>query len=128
MDEVVSLLQSILDRLGSSELVYTTHELALKLKTHDQRIDLYRNEGLISAIKNGQGFVYTQRAVDQFLEDFDGMDLSSKTAIQIAKIEVAKEKRSSAGTSRQAQDDLICYEIISILSQAFELVKEGRIK
>ncbi|MSA71335.1 hypothetical protein [Holdemania massiliensis] len=102
MDEVVTLLQSILERLEPSELVYTTHELALKLKTHDQRIDLYRNEGLISAIKNGQGFVYTQRSVDQFLEDFDGMDLSSKTAIQIAKIEVAKRKRSSTGTSRRS--------------------------
>ena len=102
MDEVVELLQSILNRLEPSELVYTTQELAIKLKTHDQRIDLYRSEGLISSIKNGQGFIFTQQAVDQFLEDFDGMDLSNKAAIKIAKIEVAKRKRSSAGTSRRS--------------------------
>ena len=104
MDEVVTLLQSILDRLGSSELVYTTHELALKLKTHDQRIDLYRNEGLISAIK--VSFIPREQWISS-LKTLMGWICPARPLFRSQKLKSQKEKGAPRVPAVEAQDDLI---------------------
>lgn len=58
---------------------YTTAEVATMLHTHRNMIDRLRRNGLLSGIKLGKGFIYSEEEVQRFLRNYAGLDLSNET-------------------------------------------------
>lgn len=58
---------------------YTTAEVATRLHTHRNMIDRLRRNGLLSGIKLGKGFIYSEEEVQRFLRNYAGLDLSNET-------------------------------------------------
>ena len=75
---LAQILEAIVDLKKDDDLVYTTEELATKLKTYPEKINQLRRWGAIEAIKKGSGYIFTRRSVDRFLEVFDGTDISNE--------------------------------------------------
>lgn len=49
-----------------------------------RKLNLYRSEGLIKAVRCGKGYLYRQSWLDQFMEDFAGYDVSNREKIRQA--------------------------------------------
>lgn len=79
------------------KLVYTSRELAEKLCSYEEKVNKLRSVGILKGIKMGKGYVYTYKEVDEFLELYHGMDLSTDKAIldSINKVFENKNKKSS---------------------------------
>lgn len=60
---------------------YTTAEVATRLHTHRNMIDRLRRNGLLSGIKLGKGFIYSEEEVQRFLRNYAGLDLSNETTM-----------------------------------------------
>lgn len=69
----------------TNDLVFTTEEVAEKLRTHRNMVDRLRKLGLITGIKLGKGFIYSAKEIESFLERYAGEDLSNKEAMLEAK-------------------------------------------
>ncbi len=75
-------------------LTYTTEQLAEELNTNRNLISILREEGAITGIKKGNGYIYTCSEVDQFLNDWVGMDMSNRETIRESMIEIERRKRN----------------------------------
>jgi excisionase family DNA binding protein len=78
---------------STNDLAYTTEEVATLLRTHRNKIDQLRKNGLISGIKLGKGFIYAASEVQSFLDRYAGEDLSNEQAMLDAKSK--RERRSN---------------------------------
>lgn len=76
----------------TNDLVFTTEEVAQKLKTHRNMVDKLRRNGLLNGIKLGKGFIYPCTEVEAFLTTYAGTDLSNEEAMIHE-----KERRSNHG-------------------------------
>ena len=70
---------------NTNDLVYTTEEVAQKLKTHRNMIDRLRRNGLLNGIKLGKGFIYSDTEVRIFLTTYAGFDLSNDIEMEKAR-------------------------------------------
>ena len=75
----------------TNDLVFTTDEVAEKLKTHRNMVDRLRRNGLINGIKLGKGFIFSEQELNRFLTSYAGMDLSNDSAMQEARREVERK-------------------------------------
>lgn len=75
----------------TNDLVFTTDEVAEKLKTHRNMVDRLRRNGLINGIKLGKGFIFSGQELNRFLTSYAGMDLSNDSAMQEARREVERK-------------------------------------
>lgn len=62
----------------SGRLVYTSAELADKLRVTEKKITEWRQAGAIQGIFKGKAYIYPRAEVDRFLHDYLGRDLSNK--------------------------------------------------
>lgn len=56
----------------------TEREVAEKLKTNNRRIALWRKAGLIKGVKLSRQYVYKEKDIDEFFNDYLGKDLSAE--------------------------------------------------
>lgn len=82
---------------ANEKLAYTSKELADKLCSYEEKVNKLRSVGILKGIKMGKGYVYTHKEVEEFLELYRGMDLSTDKAIldSINKVFENKNKKSS---------------------------------
>ena len=73
-------------------LTYTTKQLATELNTSRNLIDILRQEGCLVGIKKGNGYIFTSKEVDEFLERFTGYDISNRFAIQQSLREIERKE------------------------------------
>ena len=75
------------------KLTLTTSEVATHLNTSRNLIDILRQEGAITGIKKGNGYIYPVREIERFLTEWIGLDISNREAIResIAIIERRKK-------------------------------------
>lgn len=59
-------------------------EAAKYLRTTERKISLYRRTGLLKYCKLGKHYVYRTQWLDDFMESWNGYDLSSEKAIRYA--------------------------------------------
>lgn len=93
---ITDLIQSNLRRLEA--VTYTAEEVAemLNIKTDGKRkVDELRRSKCLKAFKLGREFVFTKKAIDEFVEDYQDYDLSSYTKMQIAYIQQQKKCSTS---------------------------------
>lgn len=62
----------------STKGFFNQQEAAEYLHTTDRKIGLYRRNKLIKYAKLGKNFLYKKEWLDQFIEDWQGYDLSNK--------------------------------------------------
>ena len=67
------------------KLVYTAKELCEVANLNKNNLKLYRDMGLLRAIKNGKKYLYPHKEVMRFLDECVGMDISSKYTILATK-------------------------------------------
>lgn len=77
MSEVLSL-HTIPPQYMDSE------EASNYLRIPIRKLNLYRSEGLIKAVRCGKGYLYRQTWLDQFMEDYAGYDVSNAEKIRLA--------------------------------------------
>ena len=83
---------------------YTTAEVATRLHTHRNMIDRLRRNGLLSGIKLGKGFIYSEEEVQRFLRNYAGLDLSNETnMLEARQLEQILARR---GSLKEASWDL----------------------
>lgn len=75
-------------------LTYTTAQLAEELNTSRNLVDILRQEGALTGIKKGNGYIYTYTEIERFLEDWAGMDMSNRFAIRESMVEIERRKRN----------------------------------
>ncbi len=56
----------------------TEREVAEKLKTNQRKISKLRKSGLIKGIKLSRHYVYQEKDIDEFFNDYLGKDLSAE--------------------------------------------------
>lgn len=61
-----------------------SEEASEYLRIPIRKLNLYRSEGLIKAVRCGKGYLYRQTWLDQFMEDFAGYDVSNTEKIRLA--------------------------------------------
>ena len=59
-------------------------EASQYLKTTERKISLYRRRGLLRFGKLGKNYVYRREWLDQFMEEWEGFDLSNEKQIALA--------------------------------------------
>lgn len=57
---------------------------AMYLHSTERKISLYRRYGLLKYAKLGKNFVYKRSWLDQFMEEWAGVDLSSEEKVRLA--------------------------------------------
>lgn len=75
-------------------LTYTTQQLAEQLNTSRNLIDILRQEGALTGIKKGNGYIFTHTEIERFLDEWTGMDMSNRHAIRESMIEIERRKRN----------------------------------
>lgn len=68
--------------MSTKMLTYTTKQLAEELHTDRNLIDVLRQEGALQGIKKGNGYIYSDDEVHEFLHRFTGFDISNRNAIK----------------------------------------------
>lgn len=56
-------------------------EAAAYLRTTERKISLFRQHGMIQAVKFGKAYVYKKTWLDDFARDWSGYDLSNESKI-----------------------------------------------
>lgn len=77
-----------------SKLTLTTSEVAEHLNTSRNLIDILRQEGAITGIKKGNGYIYPVREIERFLDRWVGLDMSNREAIRGSIAILERRKRS----------------------------------
>lgn len=77
--------------LHSNAIVYTTEELANRLKTTIANIHMLRKLGAIKGTKVGKYYLYSYMSVNEFLARFEGCDMSNEDMVRISVIETNKK-------------------------------------
>jgi hypothetical protein len=57
-----------------------SHYLSIPIR----KLNLYRSEGLIKAVRCGKGYLYRQSWLDDFMEEYAGYDISNRDKIRAA--------------------------------------------
>lgn len=70
---------------------FDKYETAETLGISEPLLRTYREKGLIRGIKMGGQYRYSQQAINRFLEDFEGMDLTGENLNEVAE-EHAKKR------------------------------------
>lgn len=59
-------------------------QAAQYLRTTTRKISLYRRYGLLKSARLGKSYVYRRSWLDEFMDAWQGFDLSNETAVQLA--------------------------------------------
>lgn len=73
---------------------YTQKELAKELHCNARAIGKLRQNGLLSAIRIGHGYIYRQADIDKFFSTYQGMDLSNDGKILLASKKSPSDRKS----------------------------------
>jgi len=73
-------------------LTYTTAQLAAELNTTRNLVDILRQEGALTGIKKGNGYIFTHAEIEQFLNEWIGLDMSNREAIRASVITIEKRR------------------------------------
>lgn len=103
IDICISALRSIdknFEEQNKEITVYTSGELAELLKTNVKKVDILRQSGLLKGIKPGKNWCYRSDSVKEFLEQCNGMDLSSDDKRQAAFVSIKNREIEKKGTKK----------------------------
>lgn len=82
INEVVAhVLKAEQPQVAQNKLVYTTSELAIELRMHEQKINQLRQLHALKGIKKGKEYIYTHEEVMEFLRKYNGKDISNEQKI-----------------------------------------------
>lgn len=59
-------------------ITYNTDEVAYLLGTRRQTITMYREIGILKAIKTGKRYMFSQAEIERFQRDYEGLDISNR--------------------------------------------------
>lgn len=65
---------------------YSTKELAQELHCNVRQVGKLRQNGLITGIRAGHGYVFAESEIERFWATYRGCDLSSEEKMRCAKI------------------------------------------
>ena len=71
----------------------TREEVAELLHVHVNTISMLREIGIINGIKIGKNYMFSQKVIRTFQEDYIGLDVSNKSNAIISKQTVEKRKQ-----------------------------------
>lgn len=71
----------------------TREEVAELLHVHVNTISMLREVGIIDGIKIGKNYMFSQKVIRTFQDDYIGLDVSNKNKAMISKQTVEKRKR-----------------------------------
>lgn len=71
----------------------TQSEVAKVLNCNKDTVTMLRENGLIKAIKTGRNYMYSQKEMQRFMDDYAGLDISSLNKAIEAYNEVQNKKR-----------------------------------
>ena len=71
----------------------TREEVAELLHVHVNTISMLREVGIINGIKIGKNYMFSQKAISSFQDDYIGLDVSNKNKAIISKQTVEKRKQ-----------------------------------
>jgi excisionase family DNA binding protein len=67
------------------KMVYTTSEVAKLLDTNEQKVSMWRREGLLKGIRKGNGWIFRHQEVEKFLVLCDGLEIGTPEKCQEVK-------------------------------------------
>lgn len=70
--------------MDSRKLVYSTAEVAEALQMNEHKIGQLRKHGALKAIRKGNGYIFTAKEIERFLDLYNGADLSNEFQIRNA--------------------------------------------
>ena len=73
----------------------TREEVAELLHVHVNTISMLREVGIIDGIKIGKNYMFSQKVIRTFQDDYIGLDVSNKNKAIISKQTVEKRKQDS---------------------------------
>ena len=73
----------------------TREEVAELLHVHVNTISMLREVGIIDGIKIGKNYMFSQKVIRTFQDDYIGLDVSNKNKAIISKQTVEKRKRDN---------------------------------
>lgn len=71
----------------------TREEVAELLHVHVNTISMLREVGIIDGIKIGKNYMFSQKVIRTFQDDYIGLDVSNKNKAMISKQTVEKRKK-----------------------------------
>ena len=71
----------------------TREEVAELLHVHVNTISMLREVGIIDGIKIGKNYIFSQKVIRTFQDDYIGLDVSNKNKAMISKQTVEKRKK-----------------------------------
>ena len=71
----------------------TREEVAELLHVHVNTISMLREVGIIDCIKIGKNYMFSQKVIRTFQDDYIGLDVSNKNKAMISKQTVEKRKK-----------------------------------
>lgn len=71
----------------------TREEVADLLHVHVNTISMLREVGIIDGIKIGENYMFSQKVIRTFQDDYIGLDVSNKNKAMISKQTVEKRKK-----------------------------------
>lgn len=71
----------------------TREEVADLLHVHVNTISMLREVGIIDGIKIGKNYMFSQKVIRTFQDDYIGLDVSNKNKAMISKQTVEKRKK-----------------------------------
>ena len=108
MNELLEAIRDLTATIRESQekeerLVYSTSELAQVLNTHPNRINMLREEGAITGVRNGKEWIFEKEEAELFLKTFRGMDLSNQAKVKeaVRKVKLAGIKKGLPGRTRK---------------------------
>lgn len=96
---IKQILLEILKALNRKNIpkTYTTKEVAEILNlTGTDKVDMLRKEGAISGIKKGNGWIFPDFVIEEFLHDYLDLDISNREMIAASVNIVRNRKRKCA--------------------------------
>lgn len=72
----------------------TREEVAELLHVHVNTISMLREVGIIDGIKIGKNYMFSQKVIRTFQDDYIGLDVSNKNKAMISKQTVEKRKKA----------------------------------
>ena len=71
----------------------TREEVAELLHVHVNTISMLREVGIIDGIKIGKNYIFSQKVIRTFQDDYIGLDVSNKNKAMISRQTVEKRKK-----------------------------------
>lgn len=71
--------------VSMATISYTSEELSKKIKAPVNLINVWRQEGLLKGIKAGKHYIYSSLGIFQFLQKYEGLDISNRLKARKAK-------------------------------------------